>query len=94
MVTYGINKMLADANAVIEAISVEDAHSLIDNQSIVFVDVRETVERQQGGTIRGAIHAPRGFLEIGYPLRSRDVNMLGWRTRHPIPKAGSTTRAP
>ena len=31
---------------------------------------------------------------IGYPLRSRDVNMLGWRTRHPIPKAGSTTRAP
>ena len=34
------------------------------------------------------------FLKIGYPLRSRDVNMLGWRTRHPIPKAGSTTRAP
>ena len=32
--------------------------------------------------------------QIGYPLRSRDVNMLGWRTRHPIPKAGSTTRAP
>ena len=35
-----------------------------------------------------------GIPEIGYPLRSRDVNMLGWRTRHPIPKAGSTTRAP
>ena len=35
-----------------------------------------------------------GFALIGYPLRSRDVNMLGWRTRHPIPKAGSTTRAP
>ena len=34
------------------------------------------------------------FSQIGYPLRSRDVNMLGWRTRHPIPKAGSTTRAP
>ncbi len=34
------------------------------------------------------------ILGIGYPLRSRDVNMLGWRTRHPIPKAGSTTRAP
>ena len=36
----------------------------------------------------------RLIREIGYPLRSRDVNMLGWRTRHPIPKAGSTTRAP
>ena len=34
------------------------------------------------------------YRGIGYPLRSRDVNMLGWRTRHPIPKAGSTTRAP
>ena len=34
------------------------------------------------------------IVEIGYRLRSRDVNMLGWRTRHPIPKAGSTTRAP
>ena len=39
-------------------------------------------------TFRNLIH------QIGYPLRSRDVNMLGWRTRHPIPKAGSTTRAP
>ena len=64
MVTYGINKMLADANAVIEVISVEDAHGLIDVPNIVFVDVRETVERQQGGTIRGAIHAARGFLEF------------------------------
>ena len=35
-----------------------------------------------------------GIPHIGYPLCSRDVNMLGWRTRHPIPKAGSTTRAP
>ena len=36
----------------------------------------------------------KAFSDIGYPLRSRDVNMLGWQTRHPIPKAGSTTRAP
>ena len=40
-----------------------------------------------------SIFGPNNF-RIGYPLRSRDVNMLGWRTRHPIPKAGSTTRAP
>ena len=41
-----------------------------------------------------AVLLDRRFTDIGYPLRSRDVNMLGWRTRHPIPKAGSTTRAP
>ena len=39
-------------------------------------------------------HLIVSITKIGYPLRSRDVNMLGWRTRHPIPKAGSTTRAP
>ena len=44
--------------------------------------------------LRTPLNAIIGFSEIGYPLRSRDVNMLGWRTRHPIPKAGSTTRAP
>ena len=38
--------------------------------------------------------SPNRIAEGWYPLRSRDVNMLGWRTRHPIPKAGSTTRAP
>ena len=40
------------------------------------------------------IRNQQSIFDIGYPLRSRDVNMLGWRTRHPIPKAGSTTRAP
>ena len=49
-----------------------------------------TIEDGKVTTI--AVHVYIG--KIGYPLRSRDVNMLGWRTRHPIPKAGSTTRAP
>ncbi len=56
--------MLAEANAMIETISVDDAQALVGDPDVVFVDVRETVERQSSGGIRGSVHAPRGFLEI------------------------------
>ena len=64
MVTRGFKQMLAEANAMIETISVPDAQALVGNADVVFVDVRETVERQTSGGIKGSVHAPRGFLEI------------------------------
>ena len=60
----GFKQMLTEANAVIETVSVADAMYLLEEDDVYFVDVRETVERQQTGTIAGAIHAPRGFLEF------------------------------
>ena len=64
MVTRGFKQMLAQANAAIETISVTDAIDLVGDPNAVFVDVRETVERQNFGTIRDSVHAPRGFLEF------------------------------
>ncbi len=64
MVTRGFKQMLAEANAVIETISVQDAQALVGNADVVFVDVRETVERQASGGIKDSVHVPRGFLEI------------------------------
>ena len=64
MVTRGFKQMLAEANAMIETISVADAQALVGNADVVFVDVRETVERQKSGGIKGSVHVPRGFLEI------------------------------
>ena len=64
MVTRGFRQMLAEANAVIETISVHDAQALVGDADVVFVDVRETVERQASGGIKDSVHAPRGFLEI------------------------------
>ncbi len=64
MVTRGFKQMLAEANAVIETISVADAQALVGNADVVFVDVRETVERQASGGIKDSVHVPRGFLEI------------------------------
>jgi rhodanese-related sulfurtransferase len=64
MVTRGFKMMMAEANAVIDTVSVQDALRLIDDPGAVFVDVRETVELQREGTIPGAVHAPRGLLEF------------------------------
>ncbi|MFQ5971123.1 MAG: rhodanese-like domain-containing protein [Alphaproteobacteria bacterium] len=60
----GFKVMLAEANAVIESVSIQDAAYLLDDPDVLFVDVRETVEREQAGLIPGSIHAPRGLLEF------------------------------
>ncbi len=64
MVTRGFKQMLAEANAAVETISVHDAQELVGDPNVVFVDVRETVERQTSGGIKDSVHAPRGFLEF------------------------------
>ncbi len=64
MVTKGFKALIAEANAVIETIPVKDALALVGDPKLQFVDIRETVEVQKSGTIKGAVHAPRGFLEF------------------------------
>ncbi len=63
MLKKGFKKMLAEANAVIETVSVHDALELYKDPNVVFVDIRESEERQRGA-IKDSIHAPRGFLEF------------------------------
>lgn len=37
---------------------------LTNDPNVVFVDVRESDERRKTGTLKGAVHASRGFLEF------------------------------
>jgi rhodanese-related sulfurtransferase len=64
MLKRGFKQMLAEANAVIETVSVQDLSYLLDDPDVVLVDVRETVERERDGLIPGSLHAPRGLLEF------------------------------
>ena len=64
MVTRGIKQLIAEANAAIDTVSIADAMVMHGDSDVVFVDVRETVELQQVGSVAGAVHAPRGFLEF------------------------------
>ena len=64
MVTRGFKQLITEANAVIDTVSVADAMVMHGECDVLFVDIRETVELQQLGTVSGAMHAPRGFLEF------------------------------
>ena len=57
-------QLLAEANAAIETITVQQALELANDPNVQFVDIREQVELAAGGTIPGAVHAPRGLLEF------------------------------
>lgn len=64
MVTKGIKQLIAEANEVIETISVEEALQLHGNDEVLIVDLRDVRELQREGKIPGAEHAPRGMLEF------------------------------
>jgi rhodanese-related sulfurtransferase len=57
-------EMIAEANAAVGTLSVEEAQELLGRDEIVFVDVREGAELAAQGKIPGAVHAARGHLEF------------------------------
>lgn len=56
--------LVAEANAAVGTVSVEEAKSLVGADDVLFVDVREGGELAVQGKIPGAVHAPRGMLEF------------------------------
>lgn len=56
--------LVADAEASIRTIPVQDARALLDDAGYRFVDIRDPREVARTGTIRGAVKAPRGMLEF------------------------------
>lgn len=64
MLKRGFKTMLAEANAVIETVSVQDLGYHLDQPDTVLVDVRDASERDRDGGIPGSIHVSRGMLEF------------------------------
>jgi rhodanese-related sulfurtransferase len=60
----GFKDMLAEANAVIETVSVQDLTYHLDNPEVVLVDVRDSDELERDGVIPGSVHVSRGMLEF------------------------------
>ena len=56
--------MVAEANAAVGTLEVEEAKQLVGRDDVVFVDVREGGELATQGKIPGAVHTPRGLLEF------------------------------
>lgn len=64
MLKFGFKEMLAQANAEIETVSVQDLPYLQDDDGVVVVDVRDALEREKNGAIPDSVHASRGLLEF------------------------------
>ena len=57
-------ELVAEANAQVDEITVEDAKALFGRDDVTFVDIRDIRELGREGRMPGAVHAPRGMLEF------------------------------
>jgi rhodanese-related sulfurtransferase len=63
-ITRGYKQLVAEAEAVIETVPVEDAVGLVGREDAVLVDLRDPRELEREGRVPGAFHCPRGMLEF------------------------------
>ena len=57
-------KLVEEANEIIETLSQSEVKSLIDKNEITLIDVRDIRELWRDGTIENSKHIPRGMLEF------------------------------
>jgi len=63
-ITLSSRQLLEEARRNIEEIAVADAIALVDDDSVILVDLRDPRELARDGTVPGAFHCPRGMLEF------------------------------
>ena len=63
-ITKGVKALLAEANGQINTMPLSEALKRHDDDSYVFVDLRDIRELQREGKIPGAFSCPRGMLEF------------------------------
>lgn len=59
-----VAELVAAANEVVPPTSVAKAQEMLHDDSVLFVDIRESGEWKKLGVIPGAARAPRGMLEF------------------------------
>lgn len=63
-ITKHVKDMVAEANAVVTTMPIEEAKALLGSEDHVFVDLRDPRELKREGKIPGAFSCPRGMLEF------------------------------
>lgn len=75
-ITRGVEQLLAEANARITTIPVDEALALVDRDDHVLIDVRESGELRRTGRIPGAVACPRGLLELWIDSENPDQKAI------------------
>ena len=60
----GIKVLVEEAMAEIETVPVDVAETMLNDENVTIVDIRDVRELDRDGMIPGAVHAPRGMLEF------------------------------
>ena len=60
----GYKDFLAEAESVVKTYDFAESQAFLDDESVVFVDVRDGNEIDELGKIAGAVRASRGMLEF------------------------------
>ena len=63
-ITVGIKKLIEEANAAIETLTIEQAIALHGRDDVTFVDLRDPREMERDGHVPGTFHCTRGMLEF------------------------------
>lgn len=63
-ITKGFRALIAEANAAVRTVSVEEAQAMLARDDVQFVDLRDPRELEREGRMPGAFHCPRGMLEF------------------------------
>jgi rhodanese-related sulfurtransferase len=63
-ITRGYKALLAEADASVKTLEVEDVQKLLGDENVVVVDLRDPRELEREGKMPGAFHCPRGMLEF------------------------------
>ena len=82
MIKKGVKQLCAEAEAVIETMSVAQVMAVKDDPNVELIDIRDVRELWRDGAIPGAWHVPRGMLEFWVDPDSeyhRDVFSSGKR---------------
>ena len=59
-----IQNLVSDAMNEIKTIDVDEAYQMVQNESCNLIDIRESNELENTGSVEGATHIPRGMLEV------------------------------
>ena len=59
-----IQNLVSEAMSKIKTIDADEAYQMVQNKNCNLIDVRESNELENTGSVEGASHIPRGMLEV------------------------------
>ena len=63
-ITKGFQALVDEVMEEVKTYSVADVQARLADPAVQIVDIRDPRELERGGTVTGALHAPRGMLEF------------------------------